>query len=442
MGVAAAAAAFMALGAAPAFAQQGVTYFDSNIVQVTTLAATSSTSTPPGTNLGPGTYSLVCAPVTASSVYVGWTANTQNPATGTVWTYTMPTQEAVQSVATAQGSGSIVTNKYSEGYFVIQDSSDHNLSNVAGPCAPLPVVSSDAPSNLNVFTNGPGTIYLNWKDNSTSTATSTFQIQRFQVTPLSPTSAQANPQSLNAISVSWSDNITSSTPPFYTLIERSTNADFSGNLVTYATTTSPLVDSSNLTLGQTYYYRLTNVSQVPVNSFYQYPTSTQVAKPASPSSTPVTTSVRLVAAAPATSFLASLSQAVSGFFHSLFGAPDASAQTAPVVNYNDYFQTIATVTTPSYADTGLVPGMVYMYRVRLVYPNGGTSTWSNMVAAVTLPQNASLQTNSNAPICTAYGFCNHSIGEYAFGTQASEVQCSVNAECRGVGRASQQTSEQ
>jgi len=157
-------------------------FVDSQIVTVTTLPGQPLVQ--PSEN-----YSLVCAPQT-SSIYVGWTANVPNSATGTVYAspYSSFNIRGSTAIATASGSGNYVMERSagSTEYFTIVDSQYNSLSNTVGPCGTLGAVSSDAPSQLRVFTNGPTALYLNWKDNSTSTATSTFEVQRFQVTPAAP----------------------------------------------------------------------------------------------------------------------------------------------------------------------------------------------------------------------------------------------------------------
>jgi hypothetical protein len=128
-----------------------------------------------------------------------------------------------------------------------------------------------------------------------------------------------------------------------------------------------------------------------------------------------------------------------------------TAEGQTLSNYDSLFQAgvdIKNVSTPSYFDTGLLPNTIYMYRVRLVYPNGNTSAWSNQVAGITLPAGGScmggkcMGNQSQSPICTAYGFCDSSVSSYSAGVFSSERQCKVNADCRNVGRASQQTQEQ
>ncbi len=412
-------------------------FVDSQIVTVTTKAAT---STPPVS--GSNTYSLVCAPQ-ANSIYVGWTANTSSPAVGTVYAsaYATFTPRQSTAIATANGSGNYVMNTPagSTEYFTITDSQYNALSNTVGPCTTLTAVSNDAPSQLRVFTNGPTTLYLNWKDNSTSTATSTFEVQRFQVTPATP----SNPRLISAPSafmLSWT-NTPVNTAPFYTLIERSTNANFTTNLVssTVSSTATSYADAT-AQAGTTYYYRISNISQIPVQSFYQSPAGSTVVKPAAPASGYATANATYGPPAGPVGFLEQSLQSAMAW---LFKTPDAEAQTPQTINYENYFKTIMTTTTPALADTGLAPGTVYMYRVLLVYPNGQTSTPSNMVAGVTLPSGSQTATGA-VHICTAYGHCNYNVAGYHSPdfTQTSETQCTFNADCRSVGRASQQTQEQ
>ncbi len=100
-GAAAAGAALALLvSAVPAFAQQA-TYFDSNIVTVTTLSG--QPSVPPSEN-----YSVVCAPLSGNSVYVGWTALTSSPSAGSLYYAEtgFPSYLPVRPTVGVTGSGS------------------------------------------------------------------------------------------------------------------------------------------------------------------------------------------------------------------------------------------------------------------------------------------------------------------------------------------------
>ncbi len=429
-------------------------FYDSQIVTVTTLA------TPPPVNLGAGTYSLVCAPSPNSAIYLGWTANASPAVAGTVYAFTNPTFRPIDGtvVTTANSSGNYLMTVTSGApkYFEILGSGYSALSNVVGPCSPLSPVSSDAPTQLNVFTNGPATLYLNWKDNSTSTATSTFEIQRFQVTPVAPSNLSVT-QAAGSMTLHWTDNNPTGGPPFYAIVERSNDTSAAMrfdpmNDPTLVTSTvkqgnTSLTDANGLVIGTNYYYRVKDVSQLPVSNFYQIVSGSTVAKPGIASST-YGTLLPVTYTPPVGINL--LKQSLGSVIGWLFGAPVAEGQTSPTVNYDNYFATIASnVTTPFYPDSGLTPGTVYMYRVRLT--KGSSSTWSNMVAAVTLPSgslpsclSASPSSCAITPICTAYGYCDRSVAGYRSPdfSQTSESQCSVNADCRNVGRASTQTQEQ
>jgi len=413
-------------------------FVDSQIITVTTKAAT-----PPP--VPSNTYTLSCAPL-ANAVYVSWMANVVNPATGTLYIGPNSIDFSQYSATVINNSGSTTINasnlEGSNNYFVIQDANSNNLSNTVGPCGPLSSISSDAPSQLSVFTNGPTTLYLNWKDNSTSTATSTFEVQRFQVTPATPINLQITSSS-NGLILSWT-NASVNSAPFYTLIERSTSVDFTANLTssTVSSTATSYEDTTAQT-GNTYYYRISNVSQIPVQFYYQHPSSMNnmsVTKPLLPASGYATGSITYVGYNSSAEPMRFLSQLLNNFTAWFLKVPNVKAQTENVINYDNYFKTIATTTAPVLIDQNLNPGTVYMYRVRLV--KGSVSTWSNMVAGVTLPA-GSQNSGTLAPICTAYGYCNHNInGYYSPDGQASEIQCKVNADCRNVGRASQQTQEQ
>lgn len=436
-GAAAAGAALALLvSAVPAFAQQAA-YLDSNIVTVKTLSGPPPIA--PSNN-----YSVVCAPLTGNSVYVGWTALTSSPAAGSLYYAEtgFPSYLPVRPTVSVTGSGNTSFTPPNNNWPVwlqIEDSNGTVLSNNVGNCYPAASVSNDAPTRLNIFTNGPTAIYLNWKDNSTSTATSTFELQRFQVTPGTPSNVRAAAQS-GSISLTWKNNAPNNAP-FYTLIERSTNSGFSGSLATstVANGASTYTDSNNLQSNTTYYYRLTNVSQVPVQSYYQNPGSS-IVKPNPPTSGSAVGSTFYSG----TVGFDSIRQALGNMVGWLFTTPTAEGQTSPTIDYNALFNAgfdKTGITTPSYLDSSLSPGTVYMYRVRLTYPQGGASTWANMAAGVTMPSGAQ-PVSGGAPICTAYAYCNTNVTGYGVNGQFSESQCTVNADCRDVGRSSQAGREQ
>ncbi len=415
-------------------------FYDSEIVPVTTQ------STAPA---NPNDYSLTCSGLDSQTIYVGWTANEQNPPSGSLYlTETGGNFKAVSPVVNVNGSGATIIALGANGtvqgfapplYFKVVSAAG-DLSKMVGGCSPLGAVSGDAPSQLNIFTNGPATLYLNWKDNSTSTATSTFEIQRFQVTPGTPSNLSATQQG-NSLKVSWNNNPVNS-EPFYGILERSTSADFTANLVTSTVSQSATSFSDpNVQIGPSYYYRLKDVSQIPVNEFYTNNINSTVQKPDTASSTyAVVGPVELRQFPSPTVFI---EQSLGKIIGWLFGAPTAEGQTNSSINYNSYFTSIASgITNPSYLDSSLSSSTIYMYRVRLT--KGSSSTWSNMVAGITLP--SSSLGGSAVSICTAYGYCNHNVAGYSYlyssPPQYSESQCTVNADCRNVGRASTHTQEQ
>jgi len=168
-----------------------------------------------------------------------------------------------------------------------------------------PSKMNDAPSMVQAFANSDSEIFVNWKDNATSTYGSyKFVVQRMKVTPNKPTSTLATPQqkSFNSsvISLTWKDNTTST--PYDILIEKSTSTEFISkcgtkfhcdsnfNQFEKISQVSPIYPSPNprtengydngnytdnsVLEATTYYYRIRACSMLDLTNFY--PSSTSV----------------------------------------------------------------------------------------------------------------------------------------------------------------------
>ncbi len=120
----------------------------------------------------------------------------------------------------------------------------------------------------------------------------------------------------------------------------------------------------------------------------------------------------------------------------LSGEVPTAEGAAPGVNLDAYFaQAGATVSAPLLKDISLNADSVYLYRVRVKYGGGKTSAWSSIVAGKTLKDGN--PTGAKIGICTNNSFCSQ-VPEYrSSGNISSESQCTVNADCRKVGRSSQ-----
>lgn len=150
----------------------------------------------------------------------------------------------------------------------------------AGPCTTGGATSttSDAPSQTHAYGYDNRTIYVNWKDNTTTTVPYHFEVQRITLTPASSTDAGVTGATSDQISLRWG-NYTSSTP-YTNSYDRSTSTDqgirFSATKDPSLVTRSGLAGSSNpntttelyysasdpVRESTTYYYRLYACSSV------------------------------------------------------------------------------------------------------------------------------------------------------------------------------------
>jgi hypothetical protein len=93
---------------------------------------------------------------------------------------------------------------------------------VVGCNIPVSLSSSDTPSKLKAFATDMTTIYVNWKDNATTTKKAyRFNLQRIKLTPASSTELKVTNADDSSISLSWKNNTTST--PYFNWIERSTS---------------------------------------------------------------------------------------------------------------------------------------------------------------------------------------------------------------------------
>ncbi len=94
-------------------------------------------------------------------------------------------------------------------------------SGVLGPCSVfIPKRISDAPSRTKVFGNSDNTIYINWKDNATTTEPYHFEIQRIKVTPVVSTDFEVRSRQ-DYVELKWKNSTIST--PYYFVIERSSS---------------------------------------------------------------------------------------------------------------------------------------------------------------------------------------------------------------------------
>ena len=160
-----------------------------------------------------------------------------------------------------------------------------------GPCvATKNEPASDAPSRTHVYANSDQKIYINWKDNATTTKPYHFEIQRVKLTPQKSAGFGIGWVSANTISLQWM-NITSSTP-YRNYYERSTSSDAllrfgpgDGSMFRSSidgssdpNTTTPVsytLNDSTVSESTTYYYRVQACSSINNGDISKFYTPTQ-----------------------------------------------------------------------------------------------------------------------------------------------------------------------
>ncbi len=285
---------------------------------------------------------------------------------------------------------------------VVQGPRDFSYSNqttcsIGGSQGPT---TSDAPSLVQAFANSPSTIYLNWKDNSTSSAGSyQFVVQRMKVTPNNPTSTSASATEDTPTdvftTVNWKDNTTSTT--YYGSIERSTSTYFATTnqfhyennsqvpILTKMTDTPWIPDSMNPTKSfsrtdgvvngslndaTTYYYRVRECSTVALSGFYASSTGNAVLNNG-PDGEP-----NIVCTWPSAAFsVTTPPYAPTNLTTSVNGASEIDlswvnnstrASSIQIFRNGSYLTTVSSSTT-LYQNTGLSSDTRYAYTVRAAY---------------------------------------------------------------------------
>ncbi len=156
---------------------------------------------------------------------------------------------------------------------------------IYGPCRTFAgKYISDVPSRTKAFAVSPNLIYVNWKDNATSTSPYTFEVQRIKVTPATSTQFSATSTSASAIRLEWKNNTTST--PYYHELERttSTSAQFTSSDTSSTTIDvyghndiTPLPPNTNkyfifsdssVVEATTYFYRIRSCSTVDLSKAY------------------------------------------------------------------------------------------------------------------------------------------------------------------------------
>ncbi len=393
------------------------------------------------------TYLFSCGPSTTSSVTLSFI--TADPAVSyiNISGDSVPGRTANQQVSPPWVASYVVPNLLPGTLYYYTASLGYNGSPngtppTGSPSAPTPsalqcptkvnqaaTTLSDAPSMAQAFASDPSTIYLNWKDNATSTAGSyEFVVQRMQMTPNVPTSTTAaavedNSNNLS-VNVNWKDLTTST--PYYAVVERSTDPSFvtatffhyEGEVADLATTTAgsytpnpgdqnlhPFTNpDSSVSEATTYYYRVRACSQLGLGGYYASGVGSEILNsgpdgepmypctwlsPAFGTTTPPLAPMSLTAAVDV--------QNPTGKVNLHWINPSKKASYLEIERGSQIIATNLSTTTTSYPDdnngNGLSAGTSYSYGVRACYNvakdyvTGASSTacsnWSASAATTT-----------------------------------------------------------
>ncbi|MGC9046640.1 MAG: hypothetical protein ACP5IC_00765, partial [Minisyncoccia bacterium] len=386
---------------------------------------------PPPPPPPPKNYSYYggCIPMSTSSINVWWTTNNDN----------------VLQVGISEGSNLINVSEYNlQGKFVhnnLAPGSTHNYTIsfdglktiTTGQCTTF-YRMADMPTTLKAFSNSPKSIYLNWKDNTTSTTGYSFQIQRIDATP------DIVSQSISNSSGHIQANMTvSSRVPYFTKlikkgsrdieVNRSNVKDPGGNV---SETLDDWSNSSGIFAAEV-------CGAIDVSGLYtngRWPSGLQKDIYPCVSTQNSTVSMLNHNKLSVIGYLDNALKFITKSINSVLEALHLSnTKAASTQQWENYFTDLTTVpySQASYNDIQVKPGGVYIYRVRIVYSNGTYGPWSNIAAAQTLPSNAVPNNNQQAYICTANSYCS-AVDYYTSGSIPSEQQCSNNAGCRDVGK--------
>ncbi len=212
-------AGILALSIAGFAVVRALSSVDSNIATVTTKSVSSPAST----------YIGQCITKSTSTITVSWTrSDATSPATALLYgdNALNGVRAATNPLTSAPAAGSYDDSGLNPGtqrwYRV--DTAPGSGSVVTG--APFTCttnsIASDVPTKLGIFANSPSIIFFNWKDNSTSTASYSFEVQRIRATPETPSStATSSPVLAHEVSFKW--NVEGKFTPYETVIERSTS---------------------------------------------------------------------------------------------------------------------------------------------------------------------------------------------------------------------------
>ena len=145
-------------------------------------------------------------------------------------TSTNPTTQICSSETQGVGSGSCSQNNLASSttyYYKLGVNYTSPSSNFITPITSCITQSSskttDTPSKTRIYGNSANTIYLNWKDNATTTQPYHFEVQRMKLTPQKDEDVKITDVLANKITLQWTNNTTST--PYDNYYERSTSSN-------------------------------------------------------------------------------------------------------------------------------------------------------------------------------------------------------------------------
>jgi|GEM_PF-2193316 len=134
--------------------------------------------------------------------------------------------KTISSMSLIPGSyldkGLSTSTKYTYVFTVKYTSDGYSTSTQVNNCEFITAPQiNDTPSKLKAFGADASTIYVNWKDNTTTTKAYKFSVQRIKLTPASSTDIKVLGATDSSINFQWKNNTTST--PYFNWIERSTS---------------------------------------------------------------------------------------------------------------------------------------------------------------------------------------------------------------------------
>ncbi len=365
-------------------------------------------------------YSAYCTSISTSTISVSWIGSFIPPATASLYgsnsyngadTATTPLTPPQDSAGNYLDQGLPAgTPRWYRVDTKLNDGSGMLIKGTLFTCTSA-VISSDTPTRLLVFANDPTTLFLNWKDNVTSTAPYSFEIQRIKVTPNTPTStATSSPVTAVDVPLQWVVAATST--PYYTLIERSTSTATvrrfdpknDSSYQSFSTGSwDPLVsgdphtftyDDTSIRDATLYYYRFKTCSSIPIGGLYTTPLSGKEqfnpgsTKPSPACSIPKPSDAGMIIMTPPLAPANVTATAKSDSAIDLSWTNRSVNATGLIIERSigtqNNFSILAKLgkNTTSYSDTNLNAGTQYYYRIRAYKDFGnGTTLYSDWVFA-------------------------------------------------------------